>query len=381
MCFAMLKCAYFWGKNMLNNGTTDLELNIRKYMNIKSIKYYSTLLMMIGAELGFRGEDRIEFMNKNKSNFSKMLKGERPLEKKFIEPLEKILGVSLAKLTCEYSYEITLSPEEIPFLKGFRFYAYKDDLKLYDELDKICDVDGDSILFNSDEFNKGFLDYLVEYQSINGIRFLYKKHNFICATFCGTLECLFYPSFNMFCNNTIEVAKLIAKSGDENLFNGVFNNFEFIARDRYMNSEKARYKNPTFIENVIRNKNIFESLFKVIEYDNNHFNIGCTPLNNENQKTNLINPLIEHCLDFTLMNITTFKNEAIKILTFAYKYNNDVISDLDSNYDGYHIESKYYVCERGGRLVANLILTDIKETGDKEIDDIIMNLPCIKKDY
>ena len=103
----------------------------------------------------------IEFANKEKSNFSKMLKGERPLKYDYIIPLEKIFGVSLAKLLDDQPYFDSINKDDIQYLKGFRYYAYKDEPGLYDELDKLYTCDGSDIFSNSDEFNRFFLDYLI----------------------------------------------------------------------------------------------------------------------------------------------------------------------------------------------------------------------------
>ena len=82
----------------------NLKNNIDHYMNLKGIKMYSHLLVNIAHELGIKGQEAYEFANKEKSNFSKMLKGERPLKYEFIIPLEKIFGVSLARLIDEDVY-------------------------------------------------------------------------------------------------------------------------------------------------------------------------------------------------------------------------------------------------------------------------------------
>lgn len=76
----------------------NLKNNIDHYMELKGIKMYSHLLVNIAHELGIKGQDAYKFANKEKSNFSKMLKEERPLKYEFIIPLEKIFGVSLARL-------------------------------------------------------------------------------------------------------------------------------------------------------------------------------------------------------------------------------------------------------------------------------------------
>ena len=69
----------------------NLKKNIDHYMKLKGIKMYSHLLVNIAHELGVKGQEAYKFANREKSNFSKMLKGERPLKYEFIIPLEKIL--------------------------------------------------------------------------------------------------------------------------------------------------------------------------------------------------------------------------------------------------------------------------------------------------
>ena len=365
-------------KEMAENKITDLEMNICKYMDIKEIKYYSELLKMIGAELGMNYQERIDFAAKQKSNFSKMLKGERPLERKFIEPLEKILGVSLAKLTCEYSYDLPLDESDIPFIKGFRYYAHKDDPKLYEELDKMCTLEGNPILSNTDEYEKGFLDYLVEYQAINGIRFLSEKHNFVVEPYGQTLMFSSNTLYrNMFCANYMEVAKLIIRSSDSKLFNKVFNNFECMVLSPWVD-DNLWCKKEEFIDEVINNEKIFESIFKINNYSFDAINRGCNPKDGKKPDIKLINPLIECCLDYALKNLAYYKDQALKILNFAMSYNKEIIHTLDPEADRYCIQYKYYVCESHRRIHANLILTDITQTGDKEIDEMISKLPTIK---
>ena len=142
-------------------------------MDIKGIKMYTHLLVAIAHELGIKGQKAYNFANQEKANFSKMLKGQRPLKYEFIIPLEKIFGVSLARMKDPGSYKLPLDKDNIPYSKGFRYYAYLDDPKLYKkELVTLLTKTGENTLTQTDEFGKTFLDYVVEYNSINGIRFL-----------------------------------------------------------------------------------------------------------------------------------------------------------------------------------------------------------------
>ena len=92
---------------------STLKDNIDHYMKLKGIKKYSYLLIDIAHELGIKGQEAYEFAKKEKSNFSKMLKGYRPLKHDFIIPLEKIFGISLARLLEEDAYKLPVQKENV----------------------------------------------------------------------------------------------------------------------------------------------------------------------------------------------------------------------------------------------------------------------------
>ena len=69
---------------------TTLQKNIDRYMDQKGMAYYTDLLIAIAKVQGLKQDKAIEVANKEKSNFSKMLKGERPLKYDYIIPLEKM---------------------------------------------------------------------------------------------------------------------------------------------------------------------------------------------------------------------------------------------------------------------------------------------------
>ena len=102
-------------------------------MELKNIKMYSHLLADIARELGMKGQEAYRFAEREKANFSKMLKGERPLKYEFIIPLEKIFGVSLARLMNEDAYKLPVEKKNVAFDKGFRYYAFLDDPVLYEK--------------------------------------------------------------------------------------------------------------------------------------------------------------------------------------------------------------------------------------------------------
>ena len=119
-------------------------------MELKNIKMYSHLLADIARELGMKGQEAYRFAEREKANFSKMLKGERPLKYEFIIPLEKIFGVSLARLMNEDAYKLPVEKKNVAFDKGFRYYAFLDDPVLYEkEFDILLNIDGKTIRSSS----------------------------------------------------------------------------------------------------------------------------------------------------------------------------------------------------------------------------------------
>lgn len=57
---------------------TNLKNNIDHYMQLKGIKMYSHLLIDIAHQLGINGKEAYAYAEKEKANFSKMLKGQTP---------------------------------------------------------------------------------------------------------------------------------------------------------------------------------------------------------------------------------------------------------------------------------------------------------------
>lgn len=205
----------------------NLKNNIDHYMKLKGIKMYSHLLVDIAHELGMKGQEAYAFANKEKSNFSKMLKEERPLKYDFIIPLEKIFGVSLARLLEEDAYKLPVEKDNVPFNKGFRYYTYLDDPKLYkEEFDLLLAKDGKSILNQTDEFEKTFLDYVVEYHSVNGVRYLHDEYGIKLKWYHNQFE--FMKDKGMIWihfENSIEFARLVASMNDVKLFNDIYDSY------------------------------------------------------------------------------------------------------------------------------------------------------------
>lgn len=354
-----------------NNMETILQKNIKKYMDKEGIRYYSDLLFLVGKRLGQTSAKAREFSEREKSNFSKMLKGERPLKYDYIIPLEKIFGVPLAKLLEDDIYLGEVNKEDIPFLKSFRYYAYKDELSLYEELDKLATNDGEEIINNSDEYNKFFLDYLIEYHAFNGLKYLVNQHNFhfnsayLYETDTGIM---------VFSVDALQVAKFVIDSNDAEIFNFVYHPFEEPLLFQYKDQKNIIYTQQRFIEAIVNNNRILESLFIEKKISFELLNKGIQLQSKEKPDIYWLNPLLNLCLDYCLQNIAIYREQAKKILDFGIKHNQIVKSRLSSLKYRWFVDGFGNICFGNRCYYTNLVFTKIKETEDEEIRKMIHDL-------
>lgn len=364
----------------------NLKTNIDHYMVLKGIKMYSHLLVDIAHELGVKGQDAYEFANKEKSNFSKMLKGERPLKYEFIIPLEKIFGVSLARLLDEDAYKLPVEKENVLFNKGFRYYAYLDDSELYkNEFDLLLAKDGQSIITQTDEFGKTFLDYVVEYHSVNGVRYLYEEYGIKLKWHFNNFEFrkdtgITWINFD----NWIAFARLVASMNDAKLFNDIYDSYNmFLAQGHYVTNDTI-FCQDEYLEIMLDNDALFNSIFEIKPYE---FMLVGNRLKREKRVDSItyysINPIINNCLRYALEHLGKYKHRAIDILNFGIKHNKKIISEVGAD--------TYCICNELGGVIDSkqmdwfscdvkdiVIYVDI-EVNDTEINSLIEQLPKFKK--
>lgn len=299
----------------------NIKKNIDYYMHLKEINNYSNLLYDIATYLGFKGQDAYDFAKREKSNFSKMLKGERPLKFEFITPLEKIFGVSLARLLDEDAYKLPPEKEMIPYLKGFRYYAYLDDMELYKkELDVLLTKNGESSLKTMDEYGKTFLDYVIEYNSVNGIRYLHDNYHLKLRFYDNQFDTEPYGLFFITSHHKgIELARMILNMHDMDLFNDIYDPYHTYALMGEL--PYSIYLNDEYLEIMMDDKDLFESLFKIKKCEYKLSQTAQRSMNKETLVIETINPVINGCLNYALNHLDKYKNQAIKILKFGIKHN------------------------------------------------------------
>lgn len=355
---------------------TQLEENVNHYMKLKEIKTYIDLLKMIARELGVKVQDSYDFAKRERNNFSKMLKGKRPLKYEFIVPLEKIFGVSLARMLEKDAYKLPVNKDNVPFNKGFRYYAYLDDPKLYEkEFDKILAKDGNSILTHTDEFGKSFLDYVVEYNSVNGVRYLHKVYGIKLKYFHNQFEFqkvkgFIYIDFN----KSIEFARLVASMNDVKLFNNIFDSYYMFFTSGHYGGNTSMFCNSEYLEILLDNDSIFNSLFEFINYELDIYNVR------EKSHTSFytFNPIINNCLNYAIKHLDKYRDKVLDMLHFGLD-NITRIGKKTNIYDCYTVGELGRIQNSKDRDFFDIIIyVEDKNIEDKEIKKLVEQLSLIK---
>ncbi len=358
----------------------NIKSNIDHYMKLKGIRMYSHLLIDIAHELGMKGQEAYEFADKERSNFSKMLKGERPLKYDFIIPLEKIFGISLARLLYEDAYKLPVEKKNVPFNKGFRYYAYLDDPKLYkEEFDILLANDGHSILTRTDEFGKTFLDYAVEYHSVNGVRYLHDEYGIKLKWAHNQFEFRKDKGITwIHFENCIEFARLVASMNDVELFNDIYDSYNMFFTNGHYATENCIFCQGEYLEIILDNDDLFHSIFEIKLYELKLGSIGRRKKQVDSVTYHSINPIINNCLRYALKHLDKYKHRAIDILKFGIDYNRRITSEIAFN--------DYYICNELGGLknfrnedYYNIAIFVDVEVNDNEIISLMNQLPKFKK--
>ena len=358
---------------------TNLKNNIDHYMKQKGIRMYSHLLVDIAHELGIKGQQAYAFAEREKSNFSKMLKGQRPLKYEFIIPLEKVFGVSLARLLDENSFKLPVEKDNVPFNKGFRYYAYVDDAKLYkEEFDLLLTKDGKSIISETDEFGKTFLDYIVEYRAVNGVRYLHDEYGIKLKWYYNNFD--FNKSKGVTWinfDNAIEFARLVASMDDPDLFNDIYDSYNMFFTNGHYGGNVSIFSITDYLEILLDHDHLFSSMFEIKPYRHELSSKQKRDKKVDSITYYSINPIINNCLRYSLQHLDKYQHRAKDILKFAIDYNKRIANEVAAE--------NCYICNELGGLknfrnndyYSLVIFVDV-DVKDSEIKDLVNQLPKFK---
>ena len=348
--------------------------NLRKYMINSRIKTDNELLQKIASLIN--EPEPLKYADKERGNFSNMINGKRTLKVEYIIPLEKIFGVTLAQLINEEDYAEP-DKKDFPYIKGINYYAHKDDMKLYETefLSLIREHGKCALLFNIDEFENTFLDYVVKYNSINAIKFLAKNFHFRAHPYNssffiiedqGVSTILVYPQER--------IAELLLKNNLYALFYRVFYIEEYFLETTQSLEELV--KKPHILELFLKKEQFYKSIFDITPIKFDKLNRQSNYMNINYDVVDCINPIINYCLNYALGYVSEYEPQIKEMLNFGINYNEQKIKEISEKFGNYHVDSNGEILNRANyRLgsIVHLIRKDIKTT-NIEINSLLERL-------
>jgi len=165
---------------------------------------------------------------------------------------------------------------------------------------------------------------------------------------------------------------------DVELFNSIYDSYNMFFACGYYDVDGCIFANNDFLELILDNDEIFNSIFEEKSYVFELSNSAKRKKQVESITYNSINPIINTCLSYALKHLDKYKQRAIEILKFGIDYNRKKATNIDF--------SDYYICNELGALkkfkdedfYELIIFADI-ETSDTEIKALISQLPKFNK--
>ncbi len=264
----------------------------------------------------YPNENPEEYYRKNKGNFSAAKNNNRSFKAEEIICLEEILRVPFVSLIEGYTND---KLEFIP--DGIKYVAYIDKIEEYERLFR-QNTEGISILFKYDEFDKNIIDYIMEYDSINGLCFLIREG--LIQLDLMTQQIVFNQGLLIRSDFKLELSKKIIRLLVDNTKCEEFN---ILFPTEALIRKLTRYTFDVFnkddiIKILLSNIGFLNGLFEKIEkIDLNKINLGLL----SKEKSYFINPLLTVLLNYSLKYYSEYEEVAKYLLDKAIFLNQKVI--------------------------------------------------------
>lgn len=267
--------------------------------------------------------DSYDWAEKQKGNFNKMIKDERPFPQEYIIAMENVLRTSIAYLFD--GEEISISNYRNA---GIRYAASVGTRKAYNNLAKETDREGEPIIFGTDEYEKSLIDYIIEFQSIEGIRFLVENYglrfNVINNMFSAKESS--YIGITNYETAPYLIADLICKNDDAKTFNAIFDAFEipFLVWDE----DRVVFYKDKFLDIILKSDKVLLSLCNKKYLSNNAGNLDFVD-DFVNKSRCYLNPILNKLLERAIE--TELYDKASLIMDYGKEFNEKQIDFLIEN--------------------------------------------------
>jgi len=304
-----------------------------KFLSVMKSKGYNHITdLMIEVEsvrLGSKSKGR-EVATKCK-NYSNMISqsNNKDFSRDYIIALEKVLDMKYIEMI-DPNYNST------PTIKydTFKSIAYENNYqKTKDFILKHSAKE--PIIHRTDEFGFYFIDYIIEYASINCLKFLVEFEDFT-HVWSGHSSYYYTKNHEELDYNLI---KLIAKHEDVELLTKLYDPFRNIAQAKF--DHKNIYEEEEFIKPILESKKIINKLFEIRELDILKVNHGLCNFNFE--KGLFANMLINGILKLAMREPEKYNDIIELILEESYKLNEKIVNYFKIKEEQFKIDDKGFI--------------------------------------
>lgn len=261
-------------------------------------------------------EDYIKYYNERRGNFSAAKHNKRPFQKDEILCIEKLLNVPFVSLLEGEEIKFNFNPE------GIRYTAYLDSIEEYERLSNLISEGESSPLLNYDEFDKNIFQYILEYNSSNGLSFLINKGIVTLDTNWNFF--LFNGGLYYSKEEALEVNKNIMQMliSDNKLkeFNTLFSIEDLIRRVK--SDELGMLKNEEIIKVLLNEKDFIMNVLECSKIKLSAINYGLE----SDRYGYFVSPLITVLMNYALIHFDDYKNTVISLLNLSIDLNKKVIN-------------------------------------------------------
>lgn len=320
--FCIFMCYYLV---RLGGNSMNFNINKVKFEKLAKEKFGTERKLFINMiRMMYPDKDSEKFYDQRKGNFSAAKNNKRPFQKDEILCLEKLLNVPFVSLLEDDDTKFNFIPD------GIRYAAYLDDIERYERLNNVKSHESNPILLNYDEFDKNIFQYVLEYNSSNGLSYLINEG--IVTLDANWMNFLFHKGlyYSYSKEEALKVNKeviqmLISKNKFEE-FNILFSLEELI---RKVNSNGLGMLNDEeIIKSLLNNEGFITSVLKKSEKIRlRNINIGLQ----SDRYGYFVSPLITILINYGLMHIDIYENTIISLLNLSVELNRKVINYFKMN--------------------------------------------------
>ena len=343
--------------------STTMKQRMEELMKKKNLSASELLMKIHDMLYPEQHRERYEFCEKNKANFSKMISGARPFKFEYVVPLERILNTTMDYIVNGEESNVGIQLRN----KGIEYTAYLNNYDEYVKFGAETDSEGHLIIANYDEYNKNLLNYIIEYQSEQGIAYLYDHFGFRYSAMHGAFNCEPHIYIHKQ-DEQLMILKLLALKGETVLLYNIINPYQRIEYDWERDDNLLKSKD--FRDLLLTSGDVLKEFLDDATIGLTYANRNLVSSKYSFDQCMFINPMLQDILAFALDNPQYYATAIHNILDFGIAYNKRMLGFAAENFSSFaqelKVDEKGYIVDGWAKIGSIL-------TYDRAVDPEINN--------